>query len=281
MLLTVQNMIDLVRSSVNVHVPVEDENGNQSLIYDQSYLTMTDEDIELFIKLGVTRAYPDVEDLAELPDGCEFALVLLAKIELYMKLAVIEAPKVDLGADNNNYIKRDQRFSHYMKLAENAKEQYDDWLENEAVGANSVSSYDVLLSSRHYTRRNYEKQVTPKVSIILDEVTSDGVKFHWKMHNSSHFARYKVYFGTQPVLDIFADGANYSDKIVEGSQCVKSTGNIRDNYHTLIGLEPENTYYLAVISLERNQVFGYSQTSFTTLKEVEDEEDLSISDLSN
>jgi hypothetical protein len=49
----------------------------------------------------------------------------------------------------------------------------------------------------------------------------------------------------------------------------------------LIGLEPENTYYLAVISLERNQVFGYSQTSFTTLEEVEDEEDLSISDLSD
>ena len=151
MLLTVDEMVKLVRSSVNVQIPTEDEKN--PLLYDQAYLEMTDDDIKLFMKLGVTRAYPDVEDLSELPDGSEFAIVLLTKIELYLKLAVLEAPKVDMGADNNNYLKRDQRFSHYMKLAEDAKEQYDDWLENEATGGiNTVNSYDVLLSNRHYTR---------------------------------------------------------------------------------------------------------------------------------
>lgn len=279
MLLTVDEMVALVRSSVNVKVPTTDSDGNTSLIYDQSYLEMTDDDIKLFIKLGVTRAYPDVEDLSELPDGSEFALVLLAKIELYLKLAVIVAPKVDLGADNNNYIKQDQRFSHYMKLVESAKEQYEDWLENEATGANTVSSYDVLLSNRHYTNRNYEKQVTPKVHILIDDVGSDFVKFRWKMSNYSHFGRYKVYFSENPILNMYADGASYLHKIAQDAQLVKSTGNIRDTYHIVTGLEPETTYYLVVVSVERNQVFGVAETSFTTLEEESDEEDVSITSL--
>lgn len=278
MLLTVDDMVALIRSSVNVQVPSDD---GSSTIYDQYYLKMTDDDIKLFIKLGVTRAFPEVEDLSELPDGSEFALVLLAKIELYLKLAVVVAPKVDLGADNNNYIKQDQRFNHYMKLVNSAKEQYDDWLENESTGANTVSSYDVLLSNRHYTRRNYEKQVTPKVKVYIDEVTSDSVKFHWKMTNTSHFGRFKVYFSTSPIMNVFADGADYKSKIAQDAQLVKSTGNIRDTYHTVTGLEPENTYYIAVISLERNQVFGYAETTFTTLEDVTDEEDVEVTDLSN
>lgn len=276
MLLTVDDMVTLVRSSVNVQVPVTDDEGNTTLVSDPSYLTMTDDDIKLFIKLGVTRAYPDVVDLSELPDGSEYSLVLLTKIELYMKLAVTVAPKVDLGADNNNYIKQDQRFKHYMSLVSSAKEQYDDWLENEAVGANTVSSYDVLLSNRHYTHRNYEKQCTPKVHIVVDEVFSDSANFHWKISNSSHFGRFKVYFSETPVFNKYSDGALYSQKIAEGAKLIKSTSNIRDTCHAVAGLEPEHTYYLAVFSIERNQVFGVSEVSFTTLEEIEDEEDVSV-----
>lgn len=279
MLLTVDEMVALVRSSVNVQVPTVDDEGNITSVCDPSYLSMTDDDIKLFIKLGVTRAYPDVEDLSDLPDGSEFALVLLAKIELYMKLAVVVAPKVDLGADNNNYIKQDQRFNHYMKLADSAKSQYDDWLENESTGANTVSSYDVLLSNRHYSSRNYEKQVTPKVKISIDEVFVDGVNFHWKVTNTSHFGRFKVYISDNPVVNMFADGASYLDKVNEESTLIKSTGDIRDTYHSVTGLEPEHTYYIAVFSIERNQVFGVQELSFTTLKEVEDEEDVSITSL--
>lgn len=278
MLLTVDELVTLVRSSVNVQVPAEDSEGNVITVTDPSYLVMTDDDIKLFIKLGVTRAYPEVEDLSELPDGCEFALVLLTKIELYAKLAVLVAPKVDLGADNNNYIKLDQRFKHYMDLSSSAKDQYNDWLEKEALGANQMTCHDVLLSNRHYTQRNYEKQVTPLLSVIVDEVTSESILFHWKLKSYSHFSRYKVYINTSPVVDMFADGALYKDKITEGSLCVKSTGNIRDTYHELTGLQASTTYYIAVFSIERNQVFGVKEVSFTTLEET-DEENESITDL--
>ena len=275
MLLTVEELVKILRSSVNVQVPVEE--GSEDTINDPAYLTMTDDDITLFIKLGVSRAYPKVTDIAELPSGSEYPITLLAKIELYLKLAVIKADKVDMGVDNNNYIKQDQRFSHYMKLVAEAREQYDSWLDNEGQG--EVSSYDVLLSNRHYTQRNFEKQVTPKVSLGIDQVTSDSVDFHWGVTNTSHFGRFKVYISKSPIIDMFKDGATYDKKIDEEAKLLVSTQNIRNTYHRVSNLESGTTYYVAVISIERNQVFGYSEMSFETLVGLEDEEELSESTL--
>ena len=277
MLLTVEDMVSLIRSSVNVQIPTTDEEGNTITVSDSAYLTMTDDDIKLFIKLGVTRAFPDVDDLSDIPDGSEFALVLLAKIELYNKLAVLYANKVDMGADNNNYLKQSQRFNHYMKLAEDAKQQYDDWLENESTGANTVSTYDVLLSNRHYTSRNYEKQVTPKVRVYIDDKTSDSVSFHWKVSNTSHFGRFKVFFSHDQIIDLYSNGSDYSSKISGDATCVKSTGNIRDTFHSVSSLLPNTEYHIAVVAIERNQVFGLAEVSFVTLEDT-DEDDFSHSE---
>lgn len=270
MLLTVKELVKLLRSSVNVQ-------SEETEVIDSAYLEMTDDDIELFIKLGVSRAYPNVTDLSELPNGSEYPIILLAKIELYLKLAVLKADKVDIGADNNNYLKQDQRFKHYMALVEEARTEYESWLDNEGQG--EVSSYDVLLSNRHYTQRNFEKQVTPKVSLKVDQVTSDSVDFHWGVTNTSHFGRFKVYISTSPIVDIYRDGATYDKKISEEAKLLVSTQNIRNTFHRVSNLESGTVYYIAVISIERNQVFGYSEMSFSTLAELEDEEEVSESTL--
>lgn len=270
MLLTVEDLIKLLRNSVNVQ-------SEETETVDPSYLTMTDSDIELFVKLGVSRAYPDVTDLSDLPSGSEYPIILLAKIELYTKLAVLKADKVDTGADNNNYLKQSQRFDHYMKLVASAKEQYESWLENEGQG--EVSSYDVLLSSRHYTQRNFEKQATPKVSLKIDEVTGDSVKFHWSVKNTSHFGRFKVYISTEPIVDMYREGVTYDKKVSEKAKLLVSTLNIRNVYHEVHNLESGTVYYIAVFSIERNQVFGYSEMSFSTLESLPDEEEVSESTL--
>ena len=270
-MLSIQELVTLVRSSVNVQIP-----GSENT--DPAYLTMSDEDIMLFIKLGITRAFPDCESVEDLPEGSEYPLVLLAKIELYAKLAVTKANAVDMGADNNNYLKQSQRFSHYMSLVEKTKDLYNEWLENESIGANTVSSHDVLLSNRHYTRRNYEKQAMPKVRLYLDQVTNEDVKYHWKVSQSSHFGRFKVYIDTKPVFNPYASGS-YDKHISDTAKLIKSTGDIRDCYHELAGLKPDTTYYLAVFSIERNQVFGCKEVSFTTLKELVAEENVSAETL--
>lgn len=284
MLLTVEEMIKTLRSSVNVQVPIEEtiideETGEEIVVTkegtDPAYLTMTDDDITLFIKLGVSRAYPSVTDLSDLPSGSEYPIILLAKIELYTKLAVIKADKVDMGVDNNNYIKQGQRFSHYMSLVATTQEQYQSWLDNEGVnGGQGVTSYDVLLGNRHYTQRNFEKQVTPKVSLKIDQVTSDSVNFHWGVTNTSHFGRFKVYISKSPIIDMYKEGVTYDKKVDDEAKLVVSTQNIRNTFHKVNNLESETTYYVAVISIERNQVFGYSEISFNTLAVLPDEDEV-------
>ena len=279
MLLTVEELISILRSSVNVQIPVEDvvdeETGEviETTTTDPAYLTMTDDDILLFIKLGVSRAYPNVTDLSDLPSGSEYPVTLLAKIELYLKLAVIKADKVDMGADNNNYLKQDQRFQHYMKLVEEARAEYESWLDNEGQG--EVTTFDVLLSNRHYTQRNFEKQVTPKVSLKVDQVTNESVDFHWGVTNTSHFGRFKVYISKSQIIDMYKDGATYNKKLSEDAKLLVSTGNIRNTYHSVKNLESNTEYHIAVVSIERNQVFGYAETSFTTLEELAEEDEIS------
>lgn len=269
MVLTTSELLKTLRLSVNVQY-------EEAEVIDPAYLALSDDDLMLYVKLGMTRAYPEVTSLSDLPDGSDYPIILLAKIELYTMLAVKKADKVDMGADNNNYLKQDQRFQHYMKLVSAAKEQYDSWLENEGEG--SVEAHDILLDKNHYTNRNYAKQNTPKVKVSVDTVTSDSVEFHWSVSKTSHFGRFKVYISKSPVIDMYKDGAKYSDKVSEDAKLLLSTNNIRNTYHRVTNLEAETTYYVAVLSIERNQVWGYSEVTVNTLEELEDEEEFSSTD---
>ncbi len=274
LLLTVEDMVTLLRNSVNVQIPVIDEDGNEvGTEVDPNYLSMTDDDLMLYLKLGVTRAFPSVQDMNHLPDGAEYPLILLAKIQLYQKLAITVAPKIDIGADNNNYLKQDQKFQHYKDLMEGARDEYDAWLENEGsevTGTKIVNTYDFLLSRRHYSHRNYEKQPTPVVRVFIDEVTADSVRFNWDVAKTSHFGRFLVFFNKGDVLDPYAEiheGQSYKSKILPGAKCLKSTTDFRDTAHCVQGLLPNTEYHIAVVSVERNQVFGYDEVSFITLSE--------------
>lgn len=268
MILTIDEMVKILRSSVNVQYEEAD-------VTDSAYLTMTDEDILLFVKLGCSRAFPSITDLSDLDEGSEYPIVLLAKIELYTKLAVLKADKIDLVADNNNQLKQSQRFDHYMKLVAQAKEEYDSWVEDSVSGAiGGVQCYDVILANRHHTRRNYELTPTPKVKLKIGTVSNDSIDFSWSVSNTSHFGRYKVYISTTPIVDMFRDGAKAENKITEGATLVKSTSNIRDNFHRVTGLLPETVYYVAVISVERNLVFGYAECSVTTLEAFVEEDEV-------
>lgn len=268
MILTIQEVVEILRSSVNVQY-------EEAEIVDSAYLTMTDEEILLFVKLGCSRAFPQVANLEDLEDGSEYPIVLLSKIELYTKLAVLKADKIDLVADNNNQLKQSQRFSHYMKLVAEAREEYESWVKDTTSGAiGGVQSYDVLLANRHYTHRNYELTPTPKVKLQLGTVSNNSIDFSWSVSNTSHFGRFKVYFSKTPIVDLYKSGAKAEDKLNEGAILIKNTSNIRDNHHRITGLSPNTVYYIAVFSVERNLVFGYVEKTFTTLEEFVEEEDV-------
>ena len=270
MILSIQELIQVLRDSVNVDI--EDSEGSN--ITDPYYVAMSDEDILRFIKLGVNRVYPDISDLEDLPSDCsEYAIVLLAKIELYLKLAVVRADKVDLGADSA-YIKNSQRFDHYMKLVEEARTEYESWLNNEGEG--TVTTYELLSSKYSHTKRNYENQLTPVVNIKTANISSEGFDFAWSVSNISHFGRYLVYFSKEPIFNKYADGSDFNKHLIKSDslKLIRETYDIRNVTKSIRGLEPNTTYYVLVIAQCRNGVWGSKEISVTTLEEITEGEEI-------
>lgn len=273
MLLTVQELVDLLRSSVNVQ-------NSELGVVDSNFLDMTDSELELFIKLGSTSAYPDITSLDELPDGADYPVLLLAKIELYMKLAVLRANDKDIKADNNNELKLSQRFTHYMSLASEARTQYKLWYDNGGgYATGGVRTFNVTLSRNHCTNYNYRNLPLPKVRLTIGVVTNDSVEFDWSVTNTDHFGYYRVYISKSSIVDKYQDGNLAQDKVKSGATEIKRTINFRETQHRISGLEPNTTYYVAVFSVEKNLLFGYAEKSFTTLEAFTSTEELNVSSL--
>lgn len=262
--LEIKDLIKLLRSMVNIeNVDYEDE----------AFLKMSDEDIEMYLKFGMYRIFPSSDDFSDLPSGAEYPIVLVSKKELYLKLAVTEAPLYNITADNNNQLQRSQRFDHYMKLAENAQSEYEDWEDNNGLvdpntGIAGVQAYDSYITKRHYESRNIRLSPAPIVRVNVVNIYSDSLELKWKSFNNDHFGKFLVYLSEKPIVDVFKKGSKAEDNINEGAIKVYSTFDFNDNATRIDSLKPETLYYIAVFSIERNQKFGYKEVVVTTLEEV-------------
>lgn len=253
--MTVEQMIQFLRLSVYV------QDKDKVVEQDPQYLCMTDEDLLLYLNLSMSRNYSDTPDLKYLPEDAVFGVIILAKKELYYTLAVKEAPLFDMGADNNNYLKRSQRFDHYMKLIAQADKEYEDWLENGGEdGIGTVKSYSVTLSDRYGTRYNYENAAVPKVILYVGTITESSIEFWWNVKNISRFYRYKVYVSKEPIVDLY----NLKSHIVEGSKLVAEIKDIHQVRCRVTGLEQKTTYYIAVQAVNMASLCGYAQVEVET-----------------
>ena len=251
--MTVENMIRYLRSSISIQDPTV-------TVQDQEYLSMTDEDILLYLNVVLTRDFSEVVSLDIMPSENVYPLMLLAKKELYYALATKGAPLYDIGADNNNYLKRSQRFDHYMKLIVQTDKEYSDYLDKGGAGGNTLVSHDVLLSDRYATKRNYEKGAIPSLILYTGEVTSTSIEVLWTVKNLSRFFSYKVYISTSPVLDTF----NISNKISTESKEVAVIKDVHQRKCRITGLLPDTQYYIAVSASALSSLTGYAELSVTT-----------------
>lgn len=251
--MTLDQIVKYLRLNINIQDP--DGAGQDNL-----YLSMTDEDILLYMNIVLTRNFPEIPSLDYLPTEDIYPIVLLSKKELFYALAVKEAPLYDIGADNNNYLKRSQRFDHYMKLIAQTDKEYADYLENGGAGGNTLASFDVLLSDRYATKRNYEKGVIPALTLYIEDVTDTSVEIMWKV-KLKRFMRYRVYISEEPIVDLY-DTKNHIDK---SAKMVAEIKNVHQNRCRIEGLVPNTSYYIAVSASEMSSLTGYKEVSFDTL----------------
>ena len=253
--MTVEQRIKTLRLSVHVQ-----DSGSTEL--DPKYLAMTDEEIQGFLELCLLRNYPDIPSLDYTPNDAVYGLILLAKKELFYSLAVLSAPLYDMNADNNNSLSRSQRFDHYMKLIEQADKEYEDWLDNGGSDGGTVTTYNVVVANRYFTRYNYENAPTPKVILYTGEITSDSVEIQWTTKNVGRFKHYKVYASKEPIVDLYN-----TDRVVSSdAKEVFSTEDIHKNMCRVDGFDPDTIYHIAVEVASLSGVKGYFEIAVQTLE---------------
>lgn len=229
-------------------------------VTDTAYLSMTDEDIELYLNVVLTRDFPQVPSLDLIPTEDIYPVVLLAKKELYYTLASMDAPLIDLTADNNNQIKRSQRFEHYMKLIAAVDDEYNQYNEDGGAGTrNTLTSYDVLISDRYATRRNYEKGRVPVLSLCVVGVTDTTVELSWSVQ-LSRFDKYEVYVSDEQIYDEFA----VTEQISPKAKLVAKITDVHQNKCRIEGLLPDTVYHIMVSATEKSSLVGRAELIVST-----------------
>lgn len=251
--------VDQIVQYMRLAMRIQDPSGSSQ---DSAYLSMTDEEILLYLNVAMTRDFPEVPSLDTLPPENVYPLTLLARKDLYYTLATIDAPLFDIGADNNNYLKRSQRFDHYMKLIAQADKEYQDYLENGGAGGNTVSSYNVLLPSRYNTRYNYERGSIPAPVLYIQSVGEDYVEISWSV-KMSRFYMYRVYVSESEIIDPYVIGSS-SCHVMSDAKLIATIKDIHQNKCRIEGLSPGTEYHIAVVAVEMSSLMGYREMTFTT-----------------
>ena len=88
-----------------------------------------------------------------------------------------------------------------------------------------------------------------------------------------------MFVSSKPIIDLFSEGSSYQSKLDSEAKLVMNTHDIRSTEKRIVNLDPDSTYFVAVISVERNQVWGFSETSFTTLPVFEEEPEFNTDEL--
>lgn len=230
---------------------------NQNISPDMAY-TFTDEDILKIMEVSLTTLSPEYE-LNNVPKDLVYFLVILAKKEVYYRLATVSAPLYPIEAEGAS-LRKDYRFEHYMSLIRRLEQDFNSqWQKyNEEKGIQVVS---VFIDSYHYRHRNYSMANTPTVDIIQCIPHEEYVNLEWTKFKvfAGLFESYKIYLATELIYDEFEDSINPNAKLI---------AEIRDIHHTKFkvkGLTADKIYNILLVSEDRNGLKGYAEVSFRTL----------------
>lgn len=247
---SIEDLVSYLRSVVEVQ-------AEGSEVEDTGYLAMSDEDLILYLRTAVTRDYSQYS-LKKIPEEAIYPILLLARRELYFKLATISAPLYNLTADGAS-LSQTQRFEHYMQLIKQIDSEYQDYEEN-GGSSGTVSTYNVSIANRYATRYNEVTVPPPAVSFYIDNVGDTFVEVSWESNlHKIDFKCYKVYISSSG--EIFDE---YEGKVSENATLVSEVKNIWHKKCRIKGLTPNTSYYVGVVVDTTNGKKGHDSDSFTT-----------------
>lgn len=231
-------------------------------IEETEYLSISDNNLALYLRVALTKDFPEVDDIEEIDNTQVYTLILSAKLQLFQALMIKYAPKVDISADTNNSLKNSQKYEHFKGLYELTKDEYNELIDSGGAGRYTLQSSDVLLATRYRTKRNYERGSIPALSLYTGNITKNSIELDWGVTSLSTFESYKVYVAKEPFLDL------YADPHIQGVEPCITIKDVHHNYLRVEGLDPSTTYYIVVTCTDLSGHIGYSkQLSVMTLSE--------------
>lgn len=196
------------------------------------------------------------------PEKEKYFIILLAKKEIYYRLATSSAPFYPISAEGAE-LRKDYRFEHYMSLIRRVEIDYATAMTQ--LASNTVIEVkDLLLLTKHYHWRNYNLASAPTVEVTLNGVQETSVDITWDKFEvqSGIFSYYEVYISEQPIYDF------YEDSLSKTATRYKEERDIHKTRCRVSGLTPGKAYYVLVTSKDTNGLTGYSEATFNTPAQV-------------
>lgn len=171
-------------------------------------------------------------------------LMLVARKELYFRLATASAPFYPLSAEGAE-LRKDYRFEHYMSLIRFVTTEYDNLL-NRFNSTRGVEHGVLLKNKQHLRHLQYNDLELPSFNLDY-EVDEDVVILRWSKFKSvgDKFKMYKVYI-SETKIDEFTN--------LDTLEPVYTQSNIHVTSCKLAGLKRGILYYIAVVHQSINDL---------------------------
>lgn len=230
----------------------------------------TDEDLLYILEIGAGQFNPKIP-MTEFPDGDMAFVFLLARKEVYWRLANATAPFYPLEAEGAS-LKKNVRFDHYMALLKYTDESYDKMLkareEAENQLGNGMFSVEVYTSNRYYTHRN-KTGIQATIEVKVMDVGEEHIDISWTVPPTGDLYQYLIYVDEKLVYDPYEDQTIRSD----AKPVFDSFDRLRTKYRKK-GLLPGKTYYVCVVAKMRNGQRAIAQVPAVTKSVVVPEGDV-------
>lgn len=204
------------------------------------------------------------------PNEEYYFVLLLAKREIYYRLATTTAPFYPLSAEGAS-LEKNVRFDHYIKLVETVTEEYDNMYEkvygnsgdDDPTGTGGVlTTYNTKLYGKPYLRRYDILSDDIFVELHASGITETSVNLDWTRFDTiggSDFLEYRIYASEEMIYDEYSPlGDSIKIKplyIIE---------NVRKTKIRVTDLEPGKEYFLLVEVKSTRGQKGLSQITIAT-----------------
>lgn len=241
-------LVKYLRSSLALNYP--------EIVRDDAY-KFTNEELADVLEMMIPVQNPSYTK-ETFPKEEEYFLILLAKKEIYYRLATAMAPLYPLSAEGAE-LRKDYRFEHYMSLIRRVEIEYAQMWEK-FENSQPLEVGDLFIERNHFSNRNYENAVRPTVELKVHTVRSNSVDISWTKFDvpRGKFLEYNIYVSKSPIYDEFIES------IDKGAKKIARILDIHRTKYRIDSLEPNTEYYIAVTSEDANTLTGVSEQKILT-----------------